>query len=560
MSSFKYVSGSVLIFSLVLNLISCVSTDVYEKTTEQFFQDGVLIGERTSLVQDGKVVSKGTKEFRTADTGGMHVEALVSTSDKEQYDTTNIKLYKKGALIGERDIKSKDGKIVSGAKTTATENKEEQYKSLVDYGTFVFVEGEGKVQSFYASKTEVTQAEFSAVMGTNPSKNKGDKLPVEAVSFFDALEYCNKKSLAENKTPVYSVRGTTWSYNRNADGYRLLTLDEFKYASGGGKQKSDFTYSGSSNAGEVAWYKNNSGKNTHNVASKKSNALGLYDMSGNVSEWVWGDNRYYVCGGSFLNEVSAIKPASYLTVRQDVYKDVGFRIARNATAQEKQAFKEKQQLAGNMDSYFVSAFNAINAKNNKNVSTEEKFRSMQSLSSTEKISVASSLNTPYMLYSFVGKPFVVLGSSGLSLVKCLGYACVNFIGGYSAATGGDVFWMMPDTKKAKEKAAYARENNGISYYPEYHKAFTNNHIEVTSYNQDTSNKFSQLTDNEAKVSNEEHLSYDNSLSVERSISADANATASVVGWVGTAITVPVSAITWVGGAAFGLYSSIMGSN
>lgn len=553
MSSFKYVSGSVLIFSLVLNLISCVSTDVYEKTTEQFFQDGVLIGERTSLVQDGKVVSKGTKEFRTADTGGMHVEALISTSDKEQYDTTNIKLYKKGALIGERDIKSKDGKIVSGAKTTATENKEEQYKSLVDYGTFVFVEGEGKVQSFYASKTEVTQAEFSAVMGTNPSKNKGDKLPVEAVSFFDALEYCNKKSLAENKTPVYSVRGTTWSYNRNADGYRLLTLDEFKYASGGGKQKSDFTYSGSSNAGEVAWYKNNSGKNTHNVASKKSNALGLYDMSGNVSEWVWGDNRYYVCGGSFLNEVSAIKPASYLTVRQDVYKDVGFRIARNATAQEKQAFKEKQQLAGNMDSYFVSAFNAINAKNNKNVSTEEKFRSMQSLSSTEKISVASSLNTPYMLYSFVGKPFVVLGSSGLSLVKCLGYACVNFIGGYSATTGGDVFWMMPDTKKAKEKAAYARENNGISYYPEYHKAFTNNHIAVEKLSDDT-NQVGEM------VKKTEHFSYDNSLSVERSISADANATASVVGWVGTAITVPVSAITWVGGAAFGLYSSIMGSN
>jgi formylglycine-generating enzyme required for sulfatase activity len=96
------------------------------------------------------------------------------------------------------------------------------------------------VRSFYMGKYEVTQKEWTAVMGTNPSEFKGDNLPVENVSWFDAVEYCNKKSQKEGLTPVYTISGrtpatgypitaATVTWNRNANGYRLPTEAEWEY-------------------------------------------------------------------------------------------------------------------------------------------------------------------------------------------------------------------------------------------------------------------------------------------------------------------------------------------
>ena len=84
------------------------------------------------------------------------------------------------------------------------------------------------VVSFYMSETEVTQKQYEAVMGTNPSEHKGNNLPVENVTWYDAVNYCNALSQCVGLTPCYTVNGTTVTWNRNADGYRLPTEAEWE--------------------------------------------------------------------------------------------------------------------------------------------------------------------------------------------------------------------------------------------------------------------------------------------------------------------------------------------
>ena len=120
---------------------------------------------------------------------------------------------------------------------------------------------------YYIGKYEVTQALWQTVMGNNPSEFKGDNLPVETVSWYDCQEFISKLNRITGKM------------------FRLPTEAEWEYAARGGNKSRGYQYSGSNNTLDVAWFRDNSGSNTHAVGTKQPNELGIYDMSGNVDEW-----------------------------------------------------------------------------------------------------------------------------------------------------------------------------------------------------------------------------------------------------------------------------------
>lgn len=123
------------------------------------------------------------------------------------------------------------------------------------------------LSDYYIGQTEVTQALWKAVMGSNPSNHREDNLPVEQVSWNDCQVFIQKLNQLTGKQ------------------FRLPTEAEWEYAARGGRKSQGYKYAGGNNIGSVAWYDGNSGYETHPVATKQANELGIYDMSGNVYEW-----------------------------------------------------------------------------------------------------------------------------------------------------------------------------------------------------------------------------------------------------------------------------------
>ena len=204
-----------------------------------------------------------------------------------------------------------------------------------------------RVSDFYMMKTEVTQKDYTALMGTNPSNFKGDTLPVEQVSWYEAVAYANKLSQKDGLRPVYIINGTKVNWDRKANGWRLPTEAEWEYAARGGVSNQGYAYASSNDAGTVAWYDGNSGNKTNPVGTKAPNVLGLYDLSGNVWEWCWDWYTTYSNGiktdpaGAASGSYRIFRSGSWFSVISYLhstyrnfntpdsrYYDIGFRLVR----------------------------------------------------------------------------------------------------------------------------------------------------------------------------------------------------------------------------------------
>ena len=196
--------------------------------------------------------------------------------------------------------------------------------------------------NFEMLETPVTQKLYETVTGENPSYFEGETNPVEMVNFFDAIIFCNLLSVINRKTPCYSINGDTdvrnWPFRLgerkhflnsikvdfDADGYRLPVSHEWVYAAAGGQC---FKHAGSDKLKPVAWYTSNSDSMTHPVKEKLENGYGLFDMNGNVWEWVQEYYRESVFGGSWKDGKDAWSTGTSKGCNPNtVHNDVGFRI------------------------------------------------------------------------------------------------------------------------------------------------------------------------------------------------------------------------------------------
>jgi formylglycine-generating enzyme required for sulfatase activity len=211
------------------------------------------------------------------------------------------------------------------------------------------------VSSFLMGKYPITQKAYQQVMGTKPSKFKGDDLPVERVSWFDALWFCNELSMKEGLSPVYRI-GSTVEIIAGSNGYRLPTEAEWEYACRAGTTTpfstgNNITTNQANYNGNSPYNTNAKGENrkkTTPVARFFGNAWGLYDMHGNVAEWCWdrsgnypsgeqmdpmgassGNNRV-IRGGSWFDGGQSVRSAYRQGMSPNGKNDVtGFRVARS---------------------------------------------------------------------------------------------------------------------------------------------------------------------------------------------------------------------------------------
>jgi len=211
---------------------------------------------------------------------------------------------------------------------------------------------EATLSPFWIGKYQVTKDAWLKIMALEPSEIKDGNLPMEQISWLQAIEYCNQRSIHEDLPPCYTITRDNVYCDFSANGYRLPTEAEWEYAARGGKKSAGFIYSGSNDHDNVAWHDGNSQNKSHPVGTKKANELGIHDMSGNLFEWCWDwyDKDYYekspgsnpkgpetgthkvLRGGSWHH----FHPFCRVSFRNYYYTpyywniDVGFRIVRSA--------------------------------------------------------------------------------------------------------------------------------------------------------------------------------------------------------------------------------------
>lgn len=201
---------------------------------------------------------------------------------------------------------------------------------------------------FLLSAHEITQSFYTFIKANNPSRSSQvSNAPVDNISWFDAIDFCNQLSIQSNLEPCYKIKNVKMQdterdgtktipfivnadveWDRSANGFRLPTEEEWQYAA---IANSKFQYIGSDLADECCWYKGNSLDKTQPVGMKKPNAWGLYDMGGNVSEFCWDavDTGHIVKGGSFISPKEHLFASPSFRNMGFRSGSIGFRIAKN---------------------------------------------------------------------------------------------------------------------------------------------------------------------------------------------------------------------------------------
>lgn len=219
---------------------------------------------------------------------------------------------------------------------------------------FVLVESDGTVKGdFYIGKYEVTQSQFEEIMEYNPSSFHDPDKPVESLTWYEAALFCNRLSEKEGLNPCYGFWKDDFIFDPEMNGYRLADSTEWAFAAKGGKKSRKFIHSGSDDLSQVAvFYDVGYGKKDpgpEKVGTKKANELGIYDMSGNVSEFVEGYGNLtgtnYTAGVYITSRIADGKyKLGQVENNPKLQKgqNIGFRIARSATAADSPSKKIKE--------------------------------------------------------------------------------------------------------------------------------------------------------------------------------------------------------------------------